>query len=331
MGVLGQISCLTSVKNTGIQPCFCDPKLIQGAIIVPKATVLSTVSLAAFQTALTNLLYNASKAARGYPVYDFETPKDATEKKTVQTMSTGQKHVVREGFNDWSFQFVQGGLNLLQACRTFNGSNWDFFFIDNDPLGQKILGITGGSANQLQAVPSGGGFNWAEPWVMNDGSKITEYMLQFVFKSSYVNDVVNYVQMPSTFDFPTSYPGLVDVNLQANSVASVVAKHFYVNLVSPLGQDIGALNAAALGGGVGSAGLWNGAAAATPTLPYTITSSTWVPSTVSGTPGYFDILVGVTNYATPPAASLINLAAPSVLVAAGVDLESTGQLSIPSV
>lgn len=325
MGVLNALSCLGSAKNTGVQQCFCDPKFMQGAILVPKGTTLTTSTLSAFQTALTALLYNTSKSGRGYPIYDFEAPKDATEQKTVQTQPTGQKHVVKEGYNDWSFAFVAGGLSLLQNLRSFNGSNWDFFFVDNNPQGQTIFGIAG-AGGTLQAIPSNGGFFWAEPWKMNDGSKITEYMVQFVFNSKYAVDNVAWVQLPAATDIPTSFPGLDDAIVTASATVNATTKNFNISLVSPLGIDIGALNSTAWA----SASLWN-AAAASSGAAIVVSSVTWVPSVVAGVPGYFTLLLATTNYPTPPAPVLINLNAPSVLAAAGLDYESTGALSIASV
>lgn len=326
MAILGAISCTTGVGNTGIQLCAFDPKFIQGAILAPKGYQLPVANLS---TALSALLYNTSKTGRGYPVYDFEKVTDSSDKLVLQSMATGAKHPVREGYTDLMYQYVAGGLSLLKNLRLFNGSNWDFYLIDNDPLGQKIMGITGKTAGNLAPFPSDGGFFWAHPWTPNNGTEIAGYNLQFSTKQIYTNDLINFVSFAG--DLPTAFPGLTDAILQANAVASVVAKHFYINLLNPLGVDLGAIYATALGAGVGSAALWNGAAAATPTLPYTITSSTWVPSTNPALPGYFDILVAATNYATPPAASLMNLGVPSALVTAGVDVESTGALSIPSV
>ena len=328
MAALGAINCLYGARNTGVPTCFCDPKFIQGALLVPKGTTLTTTTVAAFQTALSSLVYNASKTSRGYPIYDFEAPKDSTEAKTIQTMPTGQKHVVREGYNDWSFQFVNGGLSLNQALRAFNGINWDFYFVDNDPQGQKIFGITGATANTLQAFPSSGGFFWTDPWKLNDGSKITEYMLQFVFNTKYANDLVNYIQLPTTFDFPTQLPGLNDVVVTASATVNATAKNFNISLVSPTGVDIGALNSTALSG----AGVSNWTASVVASgLPIVVSTSTWVPSTVAGVPGYFTLVLATTNYPTPPAPVYINLVSATTLQAAGILYESTGALSIASV
>lgn len=331
MATLGAIQCLTNVGNTGNQPCFFDPAFITGAILAPRgATLDASASGGVVLTTLTANFYNASKAARWYPLYDFEKPTDNSDKLVLQSMPNGAKHPVREGFTDWMFQYFDGGLSKHNKVRLFNGTNWDFFFIDTDlQTGlQRLIAIQGPSANILQAVPvNPGGFFWAQTWGLNTGTERTRYELQFSFNQRYLNTdgLTQFVAVPFTFD--TALPGLTDVIVGASATVNVTAKHFNVTLVSPLGQDIGALYSAALGAGAPSAGKWVGTGVTG--LPLTITSATWVPSTTSA-PGYFDILVAATNYPTPPAPVTLNLAAPSVLVAVGVDIESTGSLSIAS-
>lgn len=326
MALLNAISCLTTAGNTGIQTCFCDPKFIQGAILAPKGTVLTTSTLSAFQTALTNGIYATSKSGRMFPIYDFESPKDGSESKIVQSMANGAKHVVREGFNQWGFQYVNGGLSLLQNLRKFNGPNFDFFFIDNDPTGQKIFGIQGATANTIQAIPSTGGYFWAEPWKLNDGSKITGYEVEFCYNTKFINDQVAYVQMPINFDFPTSYPGLDDAIVGGASVVSAVSKTFNITLLNPLGVDLVALNSVALA----SPAMWAGCITTPGGLPLTVSTTTFFPA-INGQPAYMQLVLAVTNYPTPPAPLLINLSVPSVLAAAGLDFESTGTFSIASV
>lgn len=319
---IGQIKCLTGVGNTGVQPCFLDFKFLQGAILAPKGFEFDTTTL---QTTLTAAFYNASKSARLYPIYGFEAPKDDSEKKVVQQMSTGQKHVVREGYSDLSFQFVNGGLSLLQQLRKFNGTNWDFYFLDDDPSGNKLMGIQGSTASKLKAIPSDGGFFWAEPPVFNDGSKISEYMIEFCFKSKYLTDGMQFIV--SDFDFPTTLPGLIDVNIVASTTVNATSGSFNVCLVSPTGQDIGALHSAALA----AAGIWTGKVHSSQAALTAGSTPTWTASPDGIQPGYFTVKFATTGpYPTPPATIDINLVAPAALAATGTDVESTGALVIAS-
>lgn len=330
MSGLNVLSCLQIVGNTGNPKCYFDPAFISGAILAPTGAIIDpTANSGNLLTTLTALFYSASKAARYYPLYDFEKITDSSDKLQLQSMPNGAKHPVREGFNDWMFQYFDGGLTKHNNVRLFNGTNWDYWFISTDlQTGlQQLVGIADPSGTKLQATPcSPGGFFWAHPWSPNTGTEKSAYNLQFSFSQRYNNTkgVTSFLTLPFTIE--SALPGLNDVTPTAISPISIVAKHFYVSLINPLGVDIGAIYSTVLN----VSGAWVAAATATPLLPYTITSATWVPG-VGTAAGYFDILVGATNYATPPATSAINLAAPAVLAALGVDYESTGAVTIASV
>lgn len=329
-------NCLGSVKNTGVPQCYLDTNFITGAIIAPKGTILNGSSLS-ISAALSALVYNASKTSRGFPAYDFEKVDDSSDKLVIQTMPTGARHPVREGWMDLLFQWFDGGINKNQALRTFNGNNWDFFLTDTNPLnGQSnIWGISVTNTatglpytNQIQTFPTTpGGFLWTPPQKPNTGSERTAYTTQFAFKQTYWADQIAAVACP--FDFPTTFPALNDVVVSASATVSSTTKVFNVCLVSPLGTDIGALYSAALSGSGGIA-LWTSAVASSG-VSLTISSVTWTASTTSGVPGYFTITVGTTGYPTPPAPVLFNLTNANALQAAGVPYESTGAVSMASV
>lgn len=328
-------NCLGTVRNTGNPLCYLDPNFITGAIHVARGTVLDGTT-SSITTLLTSLFYNASKTSRGYPMYDFEKPTDSSDKLVVQTTPSGARHPVREGWNDWMFQYFDGGLSKHQAARTFNGSNWDTYFIDTNPLngqsniyGIQVINTSTGLpyANKLQAFPITGGFIWAHPWVLNTGSERTAYNMQYSIKQTYTNDLLAAVACP--FDFLTTYPGINDVQILASATVNATPGSFNVCLVSPLGTDIGALYSAALSGtGKSNWTVVNAGTAA----PITITTVTWVPSAVAGVPGYFTIVVPVTAppYPVTPAPVLINLKTADILQAAGVPYEATAALSIAS-
>ena len=105
--------------------------------------------------------YAASKSGRFYPLYDFEKPTDNSDKLTLQSMPNGAKHPVREGYNDWMFQYFDGGLTKHNNLRLFNGTNWDFYFVSTDlQTGlQQLIGIADSTGTKLQSIPcSPGGF-----------------------------------------------------------------------------------------------------------------------------------------------------------------------------
>lgn len=332
--VINNNNCLAGVKNTGVAQCYLDIDFITGGIIVPRGTILDGTTNP-IATSLTNLVYNASKSARGFPAYDFEKVDSNSDKLVIQQLPSGARKPVREGWMDLLFQWFDGGISKNQALRTFNGSNWDFYLIDTNPRtgGSNIWGQYAYNSsgvlqqNKLLAFsPSPGGFLWTPPQIPNTGSERTTYTTQFVFKQTQWADQIAAVACP--FVFETSLPALNDVIVQASATVNATTKNFNISLVSPTGTDIGALYSAALSG-AGSA-LWAGTGTAGGAL--TITSSTWVPAASGSTaPGYFTIVVGATNYPTPPAPVTFNLVTANTLQAAGVPYESTGALSIASV
>lgn len=322
MATLNQFICLTSAGNTGVVPCFFDPKNIIGAFLTPKG---AEVDVASLQSALVAKTHATSAAARWYPLYDFVATTDATEQKTIQTFPTGAKKVVREGYNDWTFQFVEGGLSLLSRIRKQNGSNWDFIFVDaGDPTrGQALIGIVGSTATKLKAIPSDGMFFWGNPWKANDGSKITEYTAQFGFKSLYVNNVDLIRVAVATFDLPTTVKGLQDVVLTNPSATTAGLFRVALNMQATQG-NLGDTYATELS----VAGAWLMTNTATGAA-ITITGVTY-----STTGGYFILTAntGDTDYPTPPATVTINLNTPSALQAIGVDgYESTGTIAVATV
>jgi hypothetical protein len=321
MATIDSFPCISNVGNTGIQPCSLDYKLLQGAYLGPKGDEIDVTNL---QTALAAKVYNPNKSARWYPVYGFETPTFNSEKKTIQTMANSAKHVVKEGFADWMFQRTIGGLSAHKALRLFNGPDWDFMFFDNDPKGQKFMGITGSAATKLKMIPSDQGFFWADYWTPNTGSAVAEYTSQFVFDGKYVNDLVRGVQ--ANFDLTTMLPGLIDVNLVASATVNATSGSFNICIVSPLGVDIGAKYSAALA----APGAWTAKNTAT-SAAIVPSGATWVPSTTSGVPGYFTVVVPTAAPPYPASGTVtFSLVDPSVLTATpyGVAIEPIAPVAI---
>lgn len=231
MANINEINCTDLAGNTGLNACVVDVKNIVGVLIAPRGFEFDTTNLQATLRAAT---LNASKVLRLYPLWDFETTKDQSEDKVVQTLGTGSKQVVREGFNDWSFQFVSGGLLLSQQLRKFNGKAWDVFFVDAQGL---ILGIAGSTATKMKAIPLGasGGYIWTAPFKLNDASKIAEYMIQFVFNQKYVNDFVKFVK--ADFDLPSTLFGLQNIDI--TELASTTPGTYNIQLKNDIGSNLG--------------------------------------------------------------------------------------------
>jgi hypothetical protein len=246
---------------------------------------------------------------------------DNSDQKQEQTFPKGSSFVVVEKFNKWKLQWFTGGFDLMQALRKFNGANWDFFPIDDDPSGAKILGILGSTANMLRAIPTDGGRIWTDPWKLNDATKITEYFTEVVYNQKYATDLGHMVQV--SFDFPTKLPGLIDAALSSPS-ANVTSGSFNVAITSVNGQDLAALYSTILN----SSTYWTCVNSATQAA-ITINTVTFVPG-IGGAAGYFTIAVTITAPPYPATAINVNfnLVSASTLAAAGIPIESTGLVGI---
>ncbi len=299
MATINQILCTVMGGNTGVATCQINIKEIVGAIIVPKGYEFDVTDP---QTTLLAACLNTNKASRAYPLWDFEAVTDASEKKVVQTMGYGPKQIVRRGFNDWTFQFIAGGLLLLQELQKFNGQAWDFYFVDSQNF---IMGIAGSTATKLRAVPSTGGFVDFDSWTVDDGSKVMGLMAQFVYNQKYLNSLFKAVLCD--FDVPTTLYGLQNVAIV--STVSAVSGTYTVSAKTAVGENLGDTYAA-----LADPALWvaknflTGAA-------ITITGVTY-----SATTGLFSLVLTVTAPPYPGAGEFltIGLGTPTVLNTAGL-------------
>lgn len=285
--------------------------------VVNTATVpaLST----ALRTQLINDMQNNNKALRIYPVPNFFTFKDSSEKAIEQKFDYGQVQTVRDGIYDWEFDFRLGGLNLSNALRSYNGYAWSFLFIDakNQILGTQAVDSTG--ANTIGAISPVEFYQ--NPFMPNDGKKLATYTAKFRFLPKYINELVAYVTT-AQFDILSNITGLIDLTL--TGVASGVAGTYNVTVTSRVGGvNVGALFSTALAAPT----LWTSAADATG-LAVTVSTVTW-----NATGNYFSVVVATTgNYPAVGALLDINLVGPSTLAAALVPgYESTGPAVITRV
>lgn len=163
-------NCVQPGGNTGIGSCFNDLGVPVGAFIVPYGATYDTSSVANFLTAMQAATLNDDPLQRVYPIHELLQVTDSTPANTTQTFnSTGAMFVVREGYFNWTFQFVKGGLCLLIALRKFNGQNWNIMFYDSYG---KVWTMDAGSGLGAGANPNN---YWANTYKIADGTKLTEY------------------------------------------------------------------------------------------------------------------------------------------------------------
>jgi len=322
-GILSQNAAAGNSKPSAL---YLDVKNIVGVILAPKGYQISNANLATAALAIAALqadILNAAKSARLFPIFGFEQIADNSEDIQVQTTSIGSRHVVREGYNDWKFEFFTGGLSLLIQLRKFNkqATGHDFFFIDANGclIGKSLTDATGNVI--IQAIPSDGGFFWAHPFKMNDGGKLSQYQLQFVFNPKYVNESVNYVDL-SAYDLPTTLVGLEDVNI--TGVADATSGSYDIIPQTPTGIYLAANYPAALA----QAGAWV-ATNATTGLTIPVTTAT---VQADGKTVIIALPTANANYPTTGQKVNITLAAPAALAALTIPItgfESAGPVSIP--
>lgn len=237
MNKLNALQCGTSLKNTGACDCFFDPKLIVGGILIPKNRVLTQAELNDIQATLEGLAEDDSKSLRIFPVQKFVAITDASEEPTFQTFGYGTQIPVREGKYNWTFQFVEGGVQLSNGLRSFNGlsSKYAIIWIESN---NTLIGTVRKDADGkdgLAGVPQEGGYPYTYPWKANDGTNVTSYRFQSVFQPSYVNENIAFVRIPVTDYLLTELNGLQDVEITVEEVDGAVLT---VTAQTACGQDM---------------------------------------------------------------------------------------------
>lgn len=229
MATINAIQCGTDAKNTGICNCFLDPKLITGAILIPKTRVLSQAEIDDIQDTLEDLTL-ATKANRIFPIQNFVSVTDNSEDPTNQTFGYGSIEPVREGNYNLVFQFRQGGLNLSNNLRSFNGltAKYAVLFIENQNtlIGTSKADVNG--ADGIAGVPLEVLYTF--PWKVNDGTNLASYRIQFGFRPEYVNENIAFARIDTTTYMLTELTGLEDIVLtqgtlsEANDTVLITAK-----------------------------------------------------------------------------------------------------------
>jgi hypothetical protein len=216
---INAIQCVTTLKNTGSCDCFFDPKLIVGKILIPKNRVLTQAEVDAIQATL-EALVTAAKKDRIFPVQKLVAVTDGSEEPTFQTFGYGGTAPVREGKYIWTFQFTEGGVQLNNALRSFNGQSAKYaeLYIESSNVLIGTLKKDADGNDGLAGIPQEGGYPYTFPWKVNDGTNVTSYRTQSVFQPAYVNENIAFVKIPTTTYMLSELSGLQDVILSVVEV-----------------------------------------------------------------------------------------------------------------
>lgn len=234
MATINAIQCGTDVKNTGLCDCFLDPKLLVGAILIPKTRVLTQAEVTAIQATLEGLTIT-TKGNRIFPIQNFVAVTDSSEEPVEQTFGYGVIEPVREGKYNLIFQFRQGGVQLSNGIRSFNGltAKYAVLFIEsqNILIGTRKLDVDGNDG--LAGIPLD--VIYAFPWKVNDGTNLASYRIKFVFQPQYVNENISFAKIDTTEYLLTELAGLEDVNL---TVVEIDNDTVTIKAVTECGADL---------------------------------------------------------------------------------------------
>jgi hypothetical protein len=132
MGKINKPLCATEYGNTGYGDCFLEPSKWVGAIQVPSNFEISEADLADLQAFL-NTKVSAGIGVRIFPYHNFISVTDNTEDITINTTDYGDKIFIRDGFYDFTFRYLKGGVQLHQEIGQNEGSSSkSFLFYDGN-------------------------------------------------------------------------------------------------------------------------------------------------------------------------------------------------------
>lgn len=236
MSTINAIQCGDSTKNTGVCDCFLDPKLLTGAILIPKSRVLTQAEITDIQATLEALALT-TKALRIFPIQNFVAVTDSSEEPTEQTFGYGTIEPVREGKYNLIFQFRTGGVQLSNSLRSFNGltSKYAVLFIEstNILIGTRKLDANG--EDGIAGIPLE--VLYAFPWKVNDGTNLASYRIKFVFQPAYVNENIAFAKIETNTYLLSELAGLEDVDLSIIE-ADEAEDTLLVKAVTECGADL---------------------------------------------------------------------------------------------
>lgn len=171
--------CATEFGNTGFGDCFLEPAKFAGAIQVPSNFAVTEADVATLQDFLTNKI-TAAIGTRIIPYHNFISVNDNSEDLSITTTDYGAKYITREGFYDWTYRYLQGGVQLHQNIQKNQGSNKYFLFYDDNGViyGYKKNGTLTGILVDI--------FH-ANPWKIATGADVPQYLLRYIINPKYLN------------------------------------------------------------------------------------------------------------------------------------------------
>lgn len=179
MADLNKPICATEYGNTGLGDCYIELDKIVGAIQVPSNFQISQSDVSGLLDFLETKTY-AAIGTRIFPYPKLINITDNSEDITINTTEYGDKIFVKDGFYDWTFRYLKGGVQLHQELAKNQGSGKYFLFFDKNNV---LIGYKSGSV--LKGVPVDQ-FR-VLPWRPNTGAESALFNLRFIIDPIYLN------------------------------------------------------------------------------------------------------------------------------------------------
>lgn len=223
---LNQFNCIEAFGNTGIGRCALIPSYIVGMIIVPNNFLITEANSVNLQTFMDDAAKNPSKPNRIFPIHNFVGLTDNSEDVVTESLGYGYTVPIRDGNYSWTFRFIQGGVCLLKALQSYNGSNVTVLFYDSNGV---VYGRN--TANGLMGVPLISFF--AGKWTLTDSTTVATFAVTVTFEPKYLNQDLGFIKDEA---FTASdVIGLQDVNI--NAVGAQTATILSVSATAACGGE----------------------------------------------------------------------------------------------
>lgn len=226
MPTLNNPLCATAYGNTGFGDCYLEPDKIVGAIQVPSSFSIAAADLPALQEFLIAKVH-AAIGTRIFPYHNWINVADNTEDVTINTTDYGAKIFIKDGFYDFTFRYLKGGVQLHQELAKNEGSGKSFLLYDGNGVlyGYKVDLLLKGIPTELFKVL---------PWRPNTGAEAAQYLLRMIINPIYMNKGnLGFIKVKDALDFNLfDVSGLQDVELELQTLVGNVATVKAFSLIS---------------------------------------------------------------------------------------------------
>lgn len=191
---INSIECASNIRNSGFGSCTFTPGFTKGWFRVGKnfkidATVAaSPTTLRAY---MQSLLIADDPSQRIYPVHGIKAVTDNSEDTTMQTFADGTQVPVRDGFYNWTYQYIDGGMCLHLALRTWNNTGGLYIWYDQN---NTILGTIDTDTDGNRSIVGAEALFYENKWKANDGSNVAAFTSFFSVDSVLLNENLGFIR-----------------------------------------------------------------------------------------------------------------------------------------